>query len=71
MEERRIRNFDRLGGAGVLNNFVRRWKKELLLGANRAAPSTGMGEQRDQQVMADNSFSCKNICKRAKKSLLG
>lgn len=52
-ERRRIRNFDRLGGAGVLNNFVRRLKKEvLLLGANRAAPSTGKGEQRDEQVMA-------------------
>lgn len=47
MEERRIRNFDRLSGADVLNNSVRRLKKEELLpGANRAALSTGMGEQR-------------------------
>lgn len=38
-ERRRIRNFDRLGGAGVLNKFVHRLKKEelLLLGGNRAA----------------------------------
>lgn len=46
-ERRRIRNFDRLRGAGVLNNSVHRLKKEELLpGANRAAPSTEMGEQR-------------------------
>lgn len=35
---RRIRNFDRLGGAGVLKNFVRRLKKEqLLLGAKSSS----------------------------------
>lgn len=43
-ERRRIRNFDRLGGAGVLNNFVRRLKKKvLLLGANRAQERESRG----------------------------
>lgn len=36
VEDRRFRNFDRLGGAGVLNNSVRRLKKEeLLLGTEQ------------------------------------